>query len=92
MSSGLWQVQGSVISGLNIQIQDNPELLHGFQQLVEGKIGIPSIKLEEECFSSCKVWCYMVADQYLVDVFVPVVWIIFTQFLKSWFEVFVEYF
>ena len=28
-------------------------------------------------------------DSWLV--LVPVVWIIFTQFLKSWFEVFVEY-
>ena len=92
MSSWLWQVEGSVIPGLNVQIHNHPGITSWVPAIGERIYWILSIDYVEGHFSGCEVWCYMVAGQYLVDVFVPVVWIIFIQFLKSWFHVFVEYF
>ena len=42
------------------------------------------------CISCGKVWCHSVACENLVYVFVPIWWILFTQFHEGWFKVLVK--
>ena len=91
-SSWLWLVQGGVIAGLNVQIQDHPGITAWVPVIGGGVDCDPFPRLGRRVFQWLQGVVFHSSWLILSWFICPSCLVHFTQFLKSWLEAFVEYF